>query len=55
VSLKKAVVIIKCMCLLHNIIGEKDCNSDVDYYNIIIDLRNNWENEGMDHPVRSVN
>lgn len=55
VSPKKAVVIIKCMCLLHNIIREKDGNSDVDYCNIMIDLQNNWENEGMDHPTRGAN
>ncbi|XP_008190094.1 protein ALP1-like [Acyrthosiphon pisum] len=55
VSPKKAVVIIKCMCLLHNIIREKDGNSDVDYCNVMIDQRNNWENEGMDHPARGAN
>jgi len=55
VSPKKAVVIIKCMCLLHNIIKEKDGNSDVDYCNVMIDQRNNWENEGMDHPARTAN
>lgn len=55
VSPKKAVVIIKCMCLLHNNIRDKDGNSDVDYCNVMIDLQNNWENEGIDHPTRGAN
>lgn len=54
-SRKKAEVIIKCMCVLHNIIRERDGNSDADYCNVMIDLQNNWENEDMDHPTRGVN
>jgi len=37
VSSKKAIVIIKYMCILHNIIREKDSNSGLDYCNITYD------------------
>lgn len=56
VSSKKAVIIIKCMCLLHNIVREKDGDTDLDYCNVMLDTHNNyWENENLNQRARGTN
>lgn len=34
VDSKRAAVIIKCICILHNLIRTKDGDNDIDYYHI---------------------
>lgn len=55
VSSKKAIIIIKFMYILHNIIREKDGNSDLDYCNIMLGTENTWENETTVQRARGAN
>lgn len=43
VSSKNAIIIIKCMCLLHSVVREKDGDSDLDYCNIMLGSQNDWK------------
>lgn len=52
---KKAIVIIKCMGILHNIIREKDGNSDLDYCNVMLGTENTWDNERTVQRPRGTN
>lgn len=55
VSSEKAIVIIKCMCILHNVVREKDGDSDLDYCSIMQGQQNVWENEITDQRARGAN
>lgn len=55
VGSKKATVIIKCMYILHNVVREKDGDSDLNYCNIMLVSENVWEDEITDQRARGVN
>lgn len=47
-SLHKAIIFIKCVCILHNFIRERDRDSDLDYIRVTTKLN---VGNGNDNPV----
>jgi hypothetical protein len=48
---ERACVIIKCACLLHNLIRERDGDSDLDHYNVMQQVHVTEENQAMDQEL----
>lgn len=52
---QKNIPIIKCMCILHIIIREKDSDNNLNYRNIMLNIQNNWNDNNLNQRSRATN
>lgn len=48
---EKAIAIIKCTCVLHNVVREIDGDKDLDYFNIVTDASNQAKTQNNNDPA----